>query len=55
MNLKPKKIEVTPIINSPIDIPNSIPKPVNVEINSEERLDNCPTILGIDQLKEKLI
>lgn len=55
MDLKPKKIEVTPIINSPIDIPNSIPKPVNVEINSEERLDNCPTILGIDQLKEKLI
>lgn len=55
MDLKPKKIEVTPIINSPIDIPNSIPKPVNVEVNSEERLDNCPTILGIDQLKEKLI
>ena len=55
MDLKPKKIEVTPIINSPIDIPNSIPKPVNVEVNSKERLDNCPTILGIDQLKEKLI
>lgn len=56
MNLKPKKIEVTPILSDPIENLNTpIPKPINLEIDSEQRLKKCDPIEDLDTLKEKLI
>lgn len=56
MNLKPKKIEVTPILSDPIeDLNTLVPKPINLEIDSEQRLKKCDPIEDLDTLKEKLI
>ena len=56
MNLKPKKIEVTPILSDPIeDLNTPIPKPINLEIDSEQRLKKCDPIEDLNTLKEKLI
>ena len=56
MNLKPKKIEVTPILSDPIeDLNTPIPKPINLEIDSEQRLKKCDPIEDLNTLKGKLI